>query len=79
MYRIVYNTISNPFNITINTLYLYFPLFIPSPETQALLLESNKKKYKISYGSWISNRKIVNDGLEFQVDICSAQNIDSPE
>ena len=32
-----------------------------------------------SFDSWTTDRKIVNTGLEFQVDIGSAQNINSPK
>ena len=40
--------------------------------------ESIKNSSTLSYGSWYTDRKVVNDGLEFQVDIDSAQNINSP-
>ena len=40
-------------------------------------MESIKNKYTISFDSWCTKREIVKDRLEFQVDIGSAQNIDS--
>ena len=34
-----------------------------------------KKNYTITYDRWYTERNMVNDGLEFQVDKGSAQNI----
>ena len=44
-----------------------------------MFTESIKNIYTSSYDSWTSDGKYVNDGLEFQVDIGSAQNINSRE
>ena len=35
--------------------------------------------YTITFDSWYTERKNSNDGREFQVDIASAQNINSPK
>ena len=35
--------------------------------------------YTITFDSWYTERKISNDGWELQVDIGSAQNINSPK
>ena len=40
--------------------------------------ESIMNIYTITFGSWYTERKISNDGRELQVDIGSAQNINSP-
>ena len=71
---IIYTTPATDSNVTLNNLYLFIPIFIPSPETQAFFNESIKNNYTISYDSWTSDRKIVNDGLEFLVAIGSTQN-----
>ena len=72
-------TLGDSINKTFENLNLYVPAFIPSPKTQAMFIESNTSNYSISYDTWTTYRKNVNDQLEFQVDIGSAQNINSPE
>ena len=62
----IYTLLADAFLITSNNLYLYVPVFIPSPETQAMFNQSIKSKYSFSYDSWTTDRKIVNDGLQFQ-------------
>ena len=41
--------------------------------------ESLKNSFTLSFDSWYTDRKVVNDGLEFQIDIGSAQNVNSPK
>ena len=55
------------------------PIIIPNTDTQVMLNVSIKNIYSISYDSWYTERKIVTDGNEFQVDIASAQNTNSPK
>ena len=45
---IIFTTLWDAFNITIIILYLYVPIFFPSPKTQAMFNDSNKKHCKIS-------------------------------
>ena len=40
---------------------------------------SIKNIFSISYDSWYTEPKIVTDGNEFQVDIASAQDTNSPK
>ena len=54
-------------------------MFIPSPETQAWFFGSNRNNYTISFDSGYIDKKVVNHELEFQIDIGSAQNINSPK
>ena len=65
--------------MAINILYLYVPIFVPSAETQAIFNESNKKSFTLSFDSWYTDNKVVEDGLEFQIDIGSAQTVNSPK
>ena len=65
--------------MTINSLYLFVPTLIPDAATQNMFNNSIKDNFKISFDSWTSERKVVNTGLEYQVDIGSAQNINSPK
>ena len=75
----IYTKSANDNNITIKIFYLYLPKFIPSPETQAMFNETIKNNYRNSNDSYTSDRKVINDGLQYQVDISSAQNIKSPK
>ena len=76
---IIRTTTGDANNKTLHNLYLYDPLFTPSAETQAMFNESIKYIFNLSYNSWYTDRKVFNDGLEFQVDIGPAENIKSPK
>ena len=76
---IVFTTIADDINVTINSLYLYVPKLIPSASTQIMFNESIMNSYTITFHSWYTERKISNDGRELQVDIASAQGINSPK
>ena len=41
--------------------------------------ESIKSSFTLSFDSWTTGRKTVNTGVEFQLDIGSASNINSPK
>ena len=66
-------------NVTINNLYLFVPTFIPDAETQAMFNKAIQNNFTLSFDEWTTDRRIVNTGLEFQVDIGSASNINSPK
>ena len=51
----------------------------PNTETQLLFNEPIKNNYTITFNSWYTERKIVTDGGEYQVDRASVQNINSPK
>ena len=76
---VLYTTIGGYIIITLNNLYLYVPVFNPSAGTQAMFKHSIKNNYKISFDPWYTDRQMVNDGLDFQVDIGRAQYINSPK
>ena len=76
---IIFTTIANDINVTINNLYLYVPILILSTTTQVMFNESIKNNYTISFDSWYTERKISNDARQLQVDIGSAQHINSPK
>ena len=76
---ILFTTIADDINVTINSLYLYVPQLIPSTSTQVMFNEAIMNNYTITFDSWYTERKISNDGRELQVDIGSAQNINSPK
>ena len=76
---IVFTTLANDITVTINSLYLYVPQLIPSNSTQVMFNEAIMNNYTISFDSWYTERKISNDGRELQVDIGSAQQMNSPK
>ena len=76
---IVFTTIANDINVTINSLYLYVPKLIPTTSTQVMFNEAIMNNYTITFDSWYTERKISTAGRELQVDIGSAQHINSPK
>ena len=76
---IIITTIATDFNVTINSLSLFVPVLIPNTETQVMLNESNQNTYTITYDSRHTERKLSTDGNELQVDIGSAQHVNSPK
>ena len=76
---ILFTTIGTNINVEINSLYLFVPTFIPSPEIQVMFNDSIKNSFNISFDSWTTDRKIVNTDLEYQLDIGSSANINSPK
>ena len=76
---IIFRTIADDINVTINSLYLFVPKLLPSTTTQVMFKEAIMNNYTITFDSWYTERKISNDGRELQVDIGSAQHINSPK
>ena len=58
---------------------MYVPIFIPDAQTQIKFNESTENLFTVSFDSWSTDRKTVITLLEYQVDIRSAQNINSPK
>ena len=77
--NIIFTTLGNDINVTISSLFLFVPILTPNNETQVLFNESIRNNYTILYDSWYTERKIVTDGGEFQVDTASSQSTNSPK
>ena len=75
---IIYTSLTDDINVTINNLYLYVPNLIPSVETQVMFNEATQNIYKISYDEWFTERRIISDTIT-QLDIGSSQNVQSPK
>ena len=75
---IIYTSMTDDMNVTINNLYLYVPNLIPSVETQVMFNEATQNIYKISYDEWFTERRIISDMIT-QLDIGSSQNVQSPK
>ena len=77
--NIIFTTVANDINVTTNSLYLFVPILTPNSETQVLFNEYIKNKYTLTFDSWYTERKILTDGGEIQVDIASSQSTNSPK
>ena len=77
--NIIFTTLANDINVTINSLYLFVPILTPNSETQVLFKESIKNNYTLTFDSCYTERKIFTDGGEFQVHIASSQSTNSPK
>ena len=76
--NIIYSSMADDINVTINNLYLYVPNLIPSVETQVMFNEASQNKYKISYDEYFTERRVISDQIT-QLDIGSSQNVQSPK
>ena len=76
---IKYTTLGDDIIVTSNSLLLCVPVLIPDTEKQVMFDESLKNKYTITYDLWYRERKLSTDGNELQVDIGSAQLVNSPK
>ena len=75
---IIYTSMTDDINVTINNLYLYIPNLLPSVETQVMFNEATQNNFKISYDEWFTERRIISDTIT-QLDIGSSQNVQSPK
>ena len=76
--EIIYTSMTDDIDVTINKKYLYVPNLIPSVETQLMFNEATQNNYKISYDEWFTERRIISDTIT-QLDIGSSQNVQSPK
>ena len=75
---IIYTSMTDDINVTINNLYLYVPNLIPSVQTQVMFNEATQNNYKISYDEWYTKRRVISDMIT-QLDIGSSQKVNSPK
>ena len=57
------NAAGTQINVTINSLYLFVPILIPTPETQLLFNESIQNNYRIFFDEWYTERRNVTDQI----------------
>ena len=76
--NIIYSSMADDKNVTINNLYLYVPNLIPSVETQVMFNEATQNNYKIFYDEWFTERRVITNMIT-QLDIGSSQNVQSPK
>ena len=77
--NIIYTTLGgNDIIVTINSIYPFISSLFPSPEQQQQFSESTRQSFTLSFDLWVCDRKPVNTGNEYQLDIGSASNINAP-
>ena len=76
--NIIYTSMDDDINVTINNLYLYVPNLIPSVETQVVFNEATQNNYKISYDEYFTERRVISDMIT-EADIGSSQPVKSPK
>ena len=77
--NILYTTLGgNDVNVTINSIYLYIRSLVPSAEQQQMFNEAIRENFTLSFDAWVTDRKPVNTGQEYQLEIGSASNINIP-
>ena len=75
----IYTTLGDDNKVNFDKLILYVLILIPDAQTQIMFNDSIENSFTLSFDSWSSDRKTVGTLLEYQVDIGSAQNINSPK
>ena len=76
--NIIYSSMADDINVTINNLYLYVPNFLPNVETQVLFNEATQNNYKITFDEWYTERRVISDTIT-QLDIGTSQHVNSPK
>ena len=76
--NIIYSSMADDINVTINNLYLYVPNLIPSVETQVMFNDATQNNYKISFDEWYTERRVISDTIT-QMDIGTSQHVNSPK
>ena len=70
-------TIGDHIDKSPNTLYLYVLVFNPDPATQSFK-ESITNSFTLTFESWTTERRTVNTTLDYQFDIKSSSDLNSP-
>ena len=78
LHKIIYSSMGDDINVTINNLYLYVPNLLPSVETQVMFNEATQNIYKIFFDEWYTERRILSDTIT-QLDIGTSQHVNSPK
>ena len=75
---IIYTSVTDDINVTINNFYLFVPNLIPSAESQLMFNEATQNNYKISSDEYYTERRVIKDMI-VQHDIGSAQQVNAPK
>ena len=75
---IVFTSMADVIKMTINSLYLNIPNFIPPVATHIMFNEATQNNYEISLDEWFTERRLISD-LLVQQDMESEQIVNSPK
>ena len=75
---IIYTSVADDKNVTLNNLHLFVPHLIRSVETQLMFSEATQNNYKKSFDEYYTERRVIKDMI-FQHDIGSAQQVNGPK
>ena len=75
---IIYTSMGDDINVTINSLFLFVPNLIPSVETQLMFNEATHNNYRMSYHEYYTERRLTSDMI-VQVNVGSTQQVNSPK
>ena len=76
---IIYTILVENFRVNFGKLFLFVRILNPDAQVQIMFNDSVKDSFTLSFDSWSSDRKTADTELEYQVDIRSAQNNNSPK
>ena len=76
--NIIYSSMADEGNVTIDNLYLYVPNLTPSVETQVIFNEATQNNYKIPFDEWYTERRVISDTF-IQLDFGTSQHVKSPK
>ena len=71
--------LGDDFEENFDKLFFYVPIFIPEAQKQIMFNDSLKNSFILPSDSFSPDRKTVDTHLEYQVDIGSALNFNSPK
>ena len=76
--NIIFSSMADDINVTINNFHLYVPKLTPSVETQKMFNDVTQNNYKISFDEWYTERRIISDTIT-QLDIGTSQHVNNPK
>ena len=76
--NMIYSSMADDINVTINNLFLYVPNLIPNVQTQIMFNEATQSNYKVSFDEWYTERRVISDTIT-QMDIGSSQHCNIPK
>ena len=65
---IIYKTLDNDYSATIVMLFFTCPNLNPDEASHSMFNDSNRIRFAIVFDSWFTDRKVIDTGLESQLD-----------
>ena len=74
---IIYSSMADDINVTIENFYLYVPNLLPNVETQVMFNAVTQNIYQKSYDKYYTERRVISDMIT-QADIGSSHQVNCP-